>query len=187
MKLFHRSFGALLAFMIAGSLAAGAAVPKVEGTPLPAPPKPDWSSMRFLLGTWNCSDLSSRRPGPFTITKVYSMDSTGYWMIRQDTTHKASWIPTDVHGTVRTTYDSGTKKWVRISTDEYGGYAVSTAPNSVAGRKTYSFVIQSTDPSIASYAPEVYTRTGDSKIMMATSFKEPSGRLVTVKETCTKS
>ena len=53
--------------------AAFAATPKVEGTPAPMVAKPDFSTMKFLIGTWNCVDLSSRRPGPFNTTEVYSM------------------------------------------------------------------------------------------------------------------
>jgi hypothetical protein len=169
----------------AGALAAGTVT--VEGTPVPTQPKPDFSTMKFLIGTWTCSDLSSRRPGPFTVTEVYSMDPTGYWIIRETTTHKASWIPRENHGETKYTWDSNAKRWVRIVTGDRGGYSVATAPMSSGNTKTYAYVIQTKAPDIASYAPEVITKVSDTKKTMTTSFTETSGRVVNVKETCTKS
>lgn len=176
---------------IALALVAGgtgfAATAKVEGTPAPAQPKPNFSSMSFLIGTWTCTDMSSRRPGPFTTTEVYSMDSSGYWMIRESTVHKASWIPRDFHSETKYTYDSGAKHWVRIVTGDTGGYSVSIAPMPGASTKTYTYVIQTKAPDIASYAPEVFTKVSNTKKTMTTSFTENGGRVVNVKETCTKS
>src|ERR1700729_1609821 len=106
-----RFFCALSLLILLGGAGALAATMKVEGTPAPTPPKPDFSTMTFLLGTWTCTDVSSRRPGPFTVTEVYSMDPTGYWMIRETTTHKASWIPTEFHAQTKYTWDTYAKRW----------------------------------------------------------------------------
>src|SRR5579864_9041679 len=106
MKSPHRFFGALVPLLVLTGVTAFAAGANVEGTPPPTRPKPDLSSMKFLIGTWTCSELSSRRPGPFTVTEVYSMDPTGYWVIRDDTTHTASWIPRETHSQTRYTYDA---------------------------------------------------------------------------------
>ena len=70
---------------------------------------------------------------------------------------------------------------------DQGGYALATAPMPVGARKTYTYVIQTKAPDVASYAPEVYTKVSDTKKTMTTSFTENNGRVVTVKETCTKS
>jgi len=169
----------------AGALAAGTVT--VEGTPVPTQPKPDFSTMNFLIGTWTCSDLSSRRPGPFSTTEVYSMDPSGYWMIRDVTTHKASWIPRESHSQTKYTWDSYAKRWVRIITGDRGGYSVATAPMPTGKTKTYTYVIQTKAPDIASFGPEVYAKVSDTKKTMTTSFTETSGRVVNVKETCTKS
>lgn len=187
MKLSYRSFGVLAGLLLATACVAFAAAPKVEGTPVPIGPKPDFSQLQFLVGSWTCTDLSSRRPGPFTITMVYSMDPTGYFLVRNDTTHKASWIPRDFHSQTKYTYDRYAKQWVRISTTDTGGYAVATASSPASNKLTYTYVIQNKAPDIASYAPEVYTKISDTKKTMTTSFTEKSGRVVSVKETCTKS
>jgi len=187
MKPFHRFFGALAVLLMATAVGGFAAGMKVEGTPVPMAPKPDFSTMKFLIGTWTCTNLSSRRPGPFTTTEVYSMDPSGYWIVRDDTIHKASWIPRDFHSQTKYTYDTAAKRWVRITIGELGGYVVATAPMPTGKTKTYTYVIQTKAPDIASYAPEVYVRASDTKKTMTTSFTETGGRVVTVKQTCTKS
>jgi hypothetical protein len=187
MKLSYRFIGALALLFAMTGVTVLAAGPKIEGTPVPIPPKPDLSSMKFLIGTWTCSDLSSRRPGPFTIIEKYSMDSSGYWVLRDDTIQKASWIPRQVHSQTRYTYDATAKRWVRITIGDGGTYSVATASMPVGSKKTYTYLIQTKAPDVASYTPEVYTKVSDTKKTMTTSFTETNGRVVTVKETCTKS
>jgi hypothetical protein len=180
-------YAALAMLLMVTGATAFAATMKVEGTPVPMSPKPDMSALKFLIGTWQCSDLSSRRPGPFNVTQVYSMDGSGYWLIRDETTHKASWIPRDFHSQSKVTYDALAKRWVWITTSDSGGYGVATASMPVGMKKTYTYVIQTKSPDVASYAPLVLTRVSDTKKIMTTSFIETSGRVVSVKETCTKS
>lgn len=186
MRLSRRFFGALGVMVFLAGATAFAAT-NIEGTPPPTPPKPDFSSMKFLIGTWTCTDVSSRRPGPFTVTEVYSMDPGGYWIVRDSTTHKASWITREQHAQTKYTWDSVAKRWVRIATGEYGGYAVATAEMPASGgKKTYTFVIQRKAPDIATYAPEVFTKVSDTKKTMTTTFTETSGRVIHVAETCSK-
>jgi hypothetical protein len=181
-------FLAVLAFAYAATgTGAFAASPQIEGTPVPLPPKPDFSSMMFLIGTWQCSDLSSRRPGPFQTTEVFSLDPSGYWIDRDDTVHKASWIPMDIHSQTKYTYDRFAKRWVRITIGGFSGYAVATAPAAVKNTKTYTYVIQSKAPDVVEYAPEVFVKESDTKRTMTTSFTEANGHIVHVKESCTKS
>ena len=183
MKKSTRCFIILGAFFLALPALSFAQKPPVEGTPAPTRQKPDWSQSKYLIGTWNCSDVSSRRPGPFQTTTTFSMDPTGYWIIKKETVHKASWIPREAVTETRVTYDPYGKRWVRIATGDNGGYAISTSPD----RTAWTFVIQAQAPDIASYEPEVYTKVSDTKRTMKTSFTEKSGRVVNVTETCTKS
>ena len=76
---------------------------------------------------------------------------------------------------------------MRITTGEFGTYAVDTAGARVGNSRTYTFVIQTKARDVASYTPEVYTQVSDTKKTMTTSFTETSGRVVNVKETCIKS
>jgi hypothetical protein len=187
MTITKRFYAALAALFMATGATAFAAGMKVEGTPVPMSPKPDMSALKFLIGTWQCSDLSSRRPGPFNVTQVYSIDSSGYWLVRDQTTHKASWIPRDFHSQSKVTYDALAKRWVWITTTDAGGYSVAVAPMPGGVKKIYTYVIQTKAPDIASYAPLVLTKVSDTEKTMTTSFTETNGRVVTAKETCTKS
>jgi hypothetical protein len=187
MTITKRFYVALAVLFMATGATVFAAGMKVEGTPAPMSPKPDMSALKFLIGTWQCSDLSSRRPGPFNVTQVFSMDPSGYWLIKDDTTHKASWIPRDFHSEAKITYDAQARRWVWITTTDAGGYSVATAPMPAGMKKMYTYVTQSKAPDIASYGPLVLTKVSDTKKTMTTSFTETSGRVVTAKETCTKS
>ncbi len=186
MKTFLRFLSACALIATASTAVALAAV-KVEGTPAPTRPKPDFSSMKFLLGTWQCTEWSSRRPGPFEVTEVYTMDPAGYWIVRDFTTHKAAWIPREFHNQSKYTYDDLAKRWVRITIGEEGYFQIATAPMPTGSTKTYTFTIETKTPDVASYAPEVYTKVSDTKKTMTTSFSETNGRVANVKETCTKS
>jgi len=181
-----RSLCILALLVTIGGAAVFAATPKIEGTPVPMRSKPDFSSFAFLIGTWQCVEESSRRPRPFNVTQVYSMDSSGYWLIREETTHKASWIPRELKSEAKFTWDGPAKHWVRIVTGDLGGYSVATAPAAGSGTIAYTYVIQAKQPDVASYAPEVYHKVSDTKKTMTTSFTETNGRIVNVKETCTK-
>lgn len=190
MKPFHRFFCAVVVLAgLSGVTAFASPSMKVESTPVPIAAKPDMSSMKFLIGTWTCTDVSSRRPAAFTTTEVYSMDPDGYWVNRESTIQKgsASWIPRDLHSHTKYGWDPNAKLWDRIGTDDRGNFEVATAPMPVNGKKTYTFVAQSKTPGIASYAPEVFQKVSDTKKTMTTSFTETNGRVVTVKETCIKS
>jgi hypothetical protein len=83
-------------------------------------------------------------------------------------------------------WDVAAKRWVRITTGDRGTYAVATAPMPTGKQKVYTYVIQTKAPDVASYAPEVYNIVSNTKKTMTTSFTETSGRVVMVKETCTK-
>jgi hypothetical protein len=63
---------ALSLLVVLGSAGAIAAAPQVEGTPVPMQAKPDFSTMTFLIGTWDCVDLSSRVPASARIGILYA-------------------------------------------------------------------------------------------------------------------
>ncbi len=115
------------------------------------------------------------------------MDPTGYWLIHDDTVHKASWIPRDFHSQTRITYDMRAEKFIRITYGDQGGYSLSTAAMTTGNQLTFTYVSQTKAPDVSSYAPEIFTKVSDVKKTMTTSFTENNGRVVTVKETCTKS
>jgi hypothetical protein len=161
--------------------------PQVETTPIPQPGKPDFSSMSFLVGTWNCSVMSSRRPGPYTVTATTTMSPNGYWMLTRSTIHKASWIPTEFVTEDRVTNDGSTSRWVDINTDELGGYDLSTSPGWTGNNLVWTDVAYPKTDATATNNPTTETKVSDTQWTSQQSFTEPSGRVVTVKTNCTKS
>ena len=81
----HRAL--LILSSLAFTLAFVAAPAVSTAQPAPAPttvpmPKPDFSSMMFLTGTWNCTQMLRGKQRPDTSTTT--VDSDGMWMVTQD-------------------------------------------------------------------------------------------------------
>jgi len=176
-------FAAALMFSSGTALAA---TPNVEATPVPTAPKPNFSKMAFMGGTWTCSIMSSRRPGPYTTTSTTTTSNDGYWMATQATTNTTSWIPQALTTVDRMTYDPSTSRWVDLATDDHGGYDLSTSPGWSGNTIVWTDVTYPKTNATATNNPTTITKISDTKTTSVNSFKEPSGRLVTVKSTCTK-
>src|SRR5579871_5238761 len=88
---------------------------QVESTPIPAPKKPNFSSMEFMIGTWTCSTKSARRPTAYVTTSTYTMDPSGYWIDETSTTSPTKWIAQRLMTWDKITYDSDTHRWVDVS------------------------------------------------------------------------
>lgn len=165
--------------------AIGATSPKVETTPIPAPPKPDFSSMRFMLGTWTCSTKSSRRPAAYITTLDSSIDPTGYWIVQKSVNHKTAWSP-ELGGTDMITYDSAAHRWVDIYTGDWAGYNVSTSPGWHGNTIVWTDAVISPTANVASTTPTTVTKVSNSKRTARNTFRESGGRVVTVDATCDK-
>lgn len=179
----YRAAASLLAAVFAMGAVAFA---QVESTPIPASAKTDFSKMAFLTGTWTCSIMSSRRPGPYTTTNVASMSSDGHWLITKTTVHKASWIPASFTGEDRMTWDSSTSRWVDIATDDTGGYDVTSSPGWNGNTIVWTDQFYPKSNNTATNNPTTMTKVSGTKTVSTSSFTEPGGRLVHVKTTCTK-
>jgi hypothetical protein len=160
---------------------------QVETTPIPMSPKPNFSSMQFQLGTWNCTTTNTRRAVPYTDTSKAVMDPSGYWMVTTDVTHPVSYDP-HAHTTVtKVTYDASTSRWVSVSTDDGGGYDMSTSNGWEGNTMVWHDVAFPKTASITSSGDTTITKVSNTKTTLTSSFTESSGRVVHVKGTCTKS
>ena len=173
--------GCVTAFMMGATAFA-----QVETTPIPPNPKPDFSSMAFLTGTWNCTESNTRRPRPYTTTNKTTMDPSGYWMITDTVSHPSTWAPRETRGRTWQTFDASTSRWVTISTDNEGGYDVSESPGWSGGKIVWHDVTYPKTNNTSSSGDTTYTKVSDTKTTYTSSFTEPSGRTVDVKGTCTK-
>jgi|SRR5690348_9359091 len=167
-------------------LSCGAVLAQIESTPVPQTPKPNFSQMAFLTGTWNCSVKSSRRPSAYQTTSTANISPDGYWLVTRTTTHKASWIPAEQRSEDRLTYDPSTSRWIDIGTDDGGGYNVSTSPGWKGNTITWTDAVITKVNATASTNPTIMTKVSNAKTTSRSSFKEPSGRLISVMTTCTK-
>ncbi len=180
-------FGALAVVVCAATtIALAASSPKIESTPIPAPGKPDFSSMNFSLGTWMCSTKSARRPGPYITTSVTTMDPTGYFMVTKSTTAKTSWAP-KAGATDWVTWDSDTKRWVDINVGDFGAYDASTSPGWTGNTMVWTDALFKPGMDVVAVTPLINTKVSDTKLTSHTTFKErSSGRWVSVDTVCNK-
>lgn len=163
------------------------AVAQVESTPIPAPSKPNFSSMQFLIGTWTCSTKSARRPSAYITTTTYTMDPTGYWINETSTTNTASWISRKVSVYDKITYDSDTHRWVDVLYGDGGAYGLSFASGWQGNKMSWHDVSFAPGPDIASQTDVVNTKVSPTKMTSASSFTETkTGRKVGVTGVCTK-
>ncbi len=170
-----------------GATIARADAPAIESTPIPKPPKPDFSSMSFLTGTWKCTSKSARRPSAITWTQTTTLDPSGYWMVTKGNAPGVSWYPYATVSTDWVTYDNDAKHWVDVYVDDNGGYGVSTAPGWSDGKivwTTQNFVPAG---GVTSVSALTITKVGDARTTGRSSFTTNKGRTVGVTSSCSKS
>jgi hypothetical protein len=178
--------------LISVAIALAVAIPsyagaQVESTPIPAPKKPNFSSMAFLIGTWTCSTKSARRPAAYTTTSTYSMDPTGYWIEETSTTNGTSWISRKLTIWDKITYDPDAHRWVDVTYGDGGTYGLSFSSGWNGNKMSWHDVSFVPGPDIASQTDNVNTKVSNTKMTSASSFTEAkSGRKVAVVGICTK-
>jgi len=178
----------IAAAVLLAALVPASSFAQVESTPIPAPRKPDFSSVSFMVGTWTCSSKSSRRPRAFTTISTYTLDPTGYWISETSTTPKTSWVTTTQRGWDKITYDPDTKRWVDVAYGDGGGYGLSFSKGWNGNQITWHDVSFVAGPDINSQTDITTTKVSATKTTSTSSFTETkTGRRVVVSTTCLKS
>ena len=177
---------ATAAVLSLGAVVSADPTPGIETTPIPMSAKPEWSAMKFLLGTWQCSTKSSRRPSAYATTQVNTMDPTGRWMVTDSTIPGLSWAHAIV-SVDKVTYDSSQHRWVDVYTDDQGNYDVTYSPGWEGDTIVWTDQLFTPGPDIIATSPVTNTKVNDTKITGHNTFKEKSGRTITVDSVCTKS
>jgi hypothetical protein len=117
---------AALALGLTFAPAVSQAQPAPTYTPVPMA-KPDFSSVMFTSGTWNCSQMLRGTKRPDTGTTTVSAD--GQWMVTQDVAPPFDkYRDQAINSTTYMTYDPTVKQWVQMQVDSGGGYGMSTSP-----------------------------------------------------------
>ena len=182
---YRRAF-ALAATCVVSALAMAATSPTVEKTPIPVPPKPNFSSMNFLLGTWTCSTKSSRRPAAYITTSTASVDPTGYWIVTKSLIHKTAWTAGNLVTTDMETWDDSTHRWIDMSSGDQGLYSFITSPGWNGNSMTWTDAIFKPSLGTRAETPLVLIKVSNTKTTSHTTFQEASGRWVSVDAVCTK-
>jgi hypothetical protein len=164
-------------------LAYGSTARAQMAAPTPVPdPKPDFSSMMFSIGTWNCQSTARGSSRPDTI--VYSMDYDGRWMKGHDVAppfdkYRTRAIVSDTW----MTYNPVTKEWVQTSIDNFGGYGISTSPGWKGNQMTWT----ATATPDGSTGSDTFTKDSDTKTTDVATYKDKNGKLgPTTTTVCTK-
>lgn len=153
--------------------------------PAPAPTtvpitKPDFSSMMFLTGTWNCTQMLRGKTRPDSSTTTVSMD--GMWMVTQDTAPPFDQYRTaTINGTSYTGYDPTIKQWVQLGVDTGGGYGMGTSPGWQGNTMTWT--AKGLD---GSSSTDVITKESDTKTTDASTATDAQGHTTKTTITCTK-
>ena len=177
---------AFVTFGAAAVLLGLAAAPMISSAqPAPAPTmvpiaKPDFSSMMFLTGTWNCSQMLRGKLRPDTSTTTIGMD--GMWMVSQDTAPPFDQYRTvAINSTGYTGYDPTLKLWVQLGVDTGGGYGWGTSPGWQGD--TITWTSKGLDGSTTTDAMK---KVSDTETVDTQTTTDPQGKATTVTITCKK-
>jgi hypothetical protein len=168
----------VLAFLWAGiSMAA-------QPTPVPNTP-PDFTSMRFLLGTWSCHQTLPGRPGDRTETDTYTMAYDGWQMQDHNVSPPFDKFRTrDLVGDSWVTWDPTLKLWITQNVDNFGGYGLLTSSGWVGNRITWNAI----NPD-GTVGRTIETKVSDTKETFASWYNDKKGQPLKVglSQTCKKS
>jgi len=154
----------------------------------PVPTKPDFTSMRFMLGKWICTTHSSRRPPSFkyVTTSVATMTPDGFWIKTVSTTPKTSVFPADSISTDWMTYDSTVGRWVDVSMGSFGSYGYTTSTGWSHGLLLWTAEAFLPNGDLTSSTGTLVTKVSDVKYTAVQGFTTAAGLLSRVTSVCTK-
>lgn len=148
-------------------------------TPVPIP-RPDFSSMNFLVGTWTCTQ--PLRGKTRSETDTYAMSNDGMWLV-----DSASSPPFDEYRTVpqtsttNMTYDPTIKQWVTVYTDNFGGYGVQSGSGWQGNTANWNG--KGLDGTTTA---DVITKVSDSQTSDDSTTTDPQGKVTKVTIVCKK-
>ncbi len=153
-------------------------------TPIPAPPKPDLTALKGIVGSWSCSTKSSRRPSAAASASTISLDPSGNWIVEKTIGEPTPWYPHKVTSTDFLTYDAAQKRWVDIYIDDEGSYDMSTSPGPHGDTWVWHDAgLQKPGADVSSFSDLTMTVSGD-VMTSENTFKTKSGKTVAVKGSC---
>ena len=151
------------------------------------PPKPDFSPMNFLFGTWSCSTKSARRPSAVASTDTYELDPTGYYIVYESKSEPVPWANYPQDQKQMITYDPELKQWASVLTSTLGDYGLFMSTGWKDGKLVWHPVNNTPYLDIASSSDFTIAKVNDTRMTNSSSFATKAGATVSVNGTCTKS
>ncbi len=179
-------FSVLGCSLLAIGLCAAPVVSNAQMTtaaaPTPVPiPKPDFTSMNFLVGTWTCTQ--PLRGKTRSETDTYAMSNDGMWLVDTATSPPFDQYRTVAQNTTTyMTYDPTIKQWVSTTVDNFGGYGIESTSGWQGNVASWSG--KGLDG--GSFA-DVITKVSDTETSDASTTTDPKGMVTNVTITCKKS
>jgi hypothetical protein len=173
---------ALLAIGLSATPLVSTAQMTTAAAPTPVPiPKPDFSPMNFLVGTWTCTQ--PLRGKTRSETDVYTMSNDGMWLVDAATSPPFDQYRTVAQNTMTyMTYDPTIKQWVTTTYDNFGGYGLESTSGWQGNVASWSG--KGLDG--GSYS-DVITKVSDTESSDANTTTDPKGVVTTVTISCKKS
>jgi hypothetical protein len=172
----------LFAFALCTAPIVSTAQMTTAAAPTPVPiPRPDFSSMNFLVGTWTCTQ--PLRGKTRSETDTYTMTGDNMWLLDTATSppfDQYRTVPQD--STTYMTYDPTIKQWVTIYRDNFGGYGLESTPGWQDNTATWNG--KALD---GSTVKDVITKVSDTETRDANTTTDPQGKVTNVTIVCKKS
>jgi hypothetical protein len=176
----------LLLVILLASWAGSSAAQEPAATPIPAAVKPNFDSMRYLLGRWSCAVVVSGRAAPHLVSYVYTLDPGGFWLIGAYRASPTNWFPYANSGEERVTYDEYTARWIRMYADAFGEYAAQTSPGWQGNTITWRSLTFAPSKGYRSISPTTERKVSPASFVSALSLTTRAGAIQRVTKTCTK-
>jgi hypothetical protein len=172
---------ALLAVGLSATPLVSTAQMSAGAAPTPVPiPKPDFTSMNFLIGTWTCTQ--PLRGKTRTETDTYAMSNDNMWLVDTATSPPFDQYRTVAQNyTLSMTYDPTIKMWVTTYQDNFGGYGLESTPGWQGNVASWSG--KGLDGSSVS---DVITKVSDTETSDANTATDPKGVVTKVTISCKK-
>jgi hypothetical protein len=172
---------ALLALALSSAPVVSTAQMTPAAAPTPVPiPKPDFSSMNFLVGTWTCTQ--PLRGKIRSETDVYAISNDGMWLVDNATSPPFDQYRTVPQNTTTyMTYDPTIKRWVTTTYDNFGGYGIESTPGWQGNVATWSG--KGLDGGTFG---DIITKVSDTETSDASTTTDPKGKVTNVTITCKK-
>ena len=148
---------------VAGTLLAVLVFPFAAGAQTNAPPKPDFASMDYFVGLWNCTHVKD--PDPSLVGTKFSFagatDPGGYWEVLDLQ-----------NGRINITRDGPDKQWTFIYLGNGGDYSVMTTPGWNGNTLTLKEIVTYGDEP---HGQAQFVKVSDSQYRAIYSDQTPSG------------